>query len=305
MRITRDLEFHVNSKEEKLPYDTSAFPYVASRAELDFFREPFVPWHWHNAVELFYIESGELKYYTPNKIISFPAGSAGMVNSNVLHMTEVRTHNVKDIQLLHLFDPKLIAGAHGSIIEQKYVMPIITSSLIDIIELKPERADDVAVIDLIRNAFLLSEDEIRHERSIREALSQIWLYLFKVCTPLLQEKIQPVNRAVDKVKQMMVYIHEHYAEKISVPELAEIAFLSERECYRTFQDHLHMTPLEYMRGYRIQVARQMLADSQIPITEIAYACGFGSASYFGKIFREYTGDSPLQYRSKWQNRDRK
>lgn len=55
MRITRDLEFHVNSKEEKLPYDTSAFPYVASRAELDFFREPFVPWHWHNAVELFYM----------------------------------------------------------------------------------------------------------------------------------------------------------------------------------------------------------------------------------------------------------
>lgn len=305
MRITRDLEFRVNSKEEKLPYDTSAFPYVASRAELDFFREPFVPWHWHNAVELFYIESGELKYYTSNKIISFPAGSAGMVNSNVLHMTEVRTHNDKNIQLLHLFDPKLIAGAHGSIIEQKYVMPIITSSLVDIIELKPERCDDVAVIDLIRCAFLLSEDEIGYELNMRQALSQIWLCLFKMCLPLFQEKNQPVNRAVDKVKQMMVYIHEHYAEKTSIPELAEIVFLSERECYRTFQDHLHMTPLEYMRGYRIQVARQMLADSQIPITEIAYACGFGSASYFGKIFREYTGDSPLQYRSKWQNRDRK
>ena len=67
MRITRNLEFQIGSKEEKLPYSTADFPYVASRAELDYYRESFVPWHWHNAVELFYIESGELKYYTPNK----------------------------------------------------------------------------------------------------------------------------------------------------------------------------------------------------------------------------------------------
>ena len=49
----------------------------------------------------------------------------------------------------------------------------------------------------------------------------------------------------------------------------------------------------------------MLADSQIPITEIGYACGFGNASYFGKIFREYTGSTPLQYRRKWQNSEKK
>ncbi len=49
MRITRSLEFQTGSKEEKLPYDTPDFPYLASRAELDFYREPFVPWHWHMA----------------------------------------------------------------------------------------------------------------------------------------------------------------------------------------------------------------------------------------------------------------
>ena len=45
MRIIRSLEFQIGSKEEKLPYDTHAFPYLASRAELDYYREPFVPWH--------------------------------------------------------------------------------------------------------------------------------------------------------------------------------------------------------------------------------------------------------------------
>ncbi|HIU29669.1 MAG TPA: AraC family transcriptional regulator, partial [Candidatus Egerieisoma faecipullorum] len=49
MRITRNLEFQIGSNEEKLPYATPDFPYIASRAELDYYREPFVPWHWHNA----------------------------------------------------------------------------------------------------------------------------------------------------------------------------------------------------------------------------------------------------------------
>ena len=95
MKITHSLEFQVGSKEEKLPYDTPDFPYIASQAELDSYREPFVPWHWHNAIELFYMESGELKYYTPHETLVFPAGSAGMVNANVLHKTQLQSHSGK------------------------------------------------------------------------------------------------------------------------------------------------------------------------------------------------------------------
>ena len=98
MRIVHNLEFQTGSKEEKLPYETPDFPYLASRAELDFYREPFVPWHWHNAIELFYMESGELNYYTPHKNIVFPAGSAGMVNANVLHKTQIQTRTREAMQ---------------------------------------------------------------------------------------------------------------------------------------------------------------------------------------------------------------
>ena len=110
MRITRSLEFQLGSKEEKMPYTASNFPYIASQAELDWYREPFVPWHWHKAVELFYIESGELEYCTPNGTIVFPAGSGGLINSNVLHMTKFQTRREKNIQLLHIFEPELIGG---------------------------------------------------------------------------------------------------------------------------------------------------------------------------------------------------
>lgn len=55
----------MGSREESLPGFSSDFPYIASRAELDKYPGQFVPWHWHQAVELFFIESGSLEYYTP------------------------------------------------------------------------------------------------------------------------------------------------------------------------------------------------------------------------------------------------
>lgn len=160
MIITRNLEFQIGSKEEKLPYANPNFPYIASCAELDHYREPFVPWHWHKAVELFYMESGELTYHTPNGAIIFPPGSGGMVNSNVLHMTTFQTLKEKNIQLLHIFEPELIGGNHGSLIDQKYIMPIVAASQIELIALYPEQPEHAEILHLIRQAFQLSENDI-------------------------------------------------------------------------------------------------------------------------------------------------
>lgn len=88
----------------------------------------------------------------------------------------------------------------------------------------------------------------------------------------------------DKIKLMLIYIHEHYPENLSVKELAAAAYTSERECYRIFREHLHTTPIAYLTAYRIQIACQMLAESKASITEVGTACGMGNSSYFGKVF---------------------
>ena len=117
----------------------------------------------------------------------------------------------------------------------------------------------------------------------------------------MREKKDQQCKSNDKIELMMIYIHEHYGEKISIPELAAAAYLNERECYRVFRDCLHMTPVEYMKAYRLQAACQMLAKGQEPVTVISHDCGLGSSSYFGKVFREYAHCSPTEYRRKWQN----
>ena len=302
MKDISSIEFHTGSKEERLPDFSPQFPYIASRTNLDKHMGRFVPWHWHKAVELFYIESGILEYCTPAGKITFPAGSGGMVNSNVLHLTRALTKTKKNIQVLHIFDPSFIAGEQGSRIEQEYVMPIITATQIEIIRLHPEDSEQAKILDLIRNSFHLSGKDIGYEMKLREALSEIWLQLF-LHTRSIREGKQEYSKTNDKIKMMMIYVHEHYAEKISVAELAAAAFISERECFRIFHNSLHMSPVEYMNSYRLQIACQILAESQETITSISHACGLGSSSHFGKMFREKVGCTPLEYRRKWQESD--
>lgn len=302
MKTIQDIKFHTNSKEELLPNFADAFPYIASRAELDKYAGHFVPWHWHKTVELFYMESGVLEYSTPSGTITFPAGSGGMVNANVLHMTRTLSAAEKNIQLLHMFDPGLIAGEPGSRIEKEYVTPVVAASQIEIIPFFQGNAVQEKILELIVEAFQISNAESGYEITLRNILAQIWLMVFQeICPERNEQTVQ--NKYNDRIKLMMVYIHEHYSEKLSISELAEAAHLSERECFRAFHDYLHMTPVEYINSYRLQIACQMLARGRESLTFISHACGLGNSSYFGKVFRDHFDCTPLEYRKKWQNHE--
>lgn len=300
MKNISSIEFHSGSKEERIPGFVQEFPYIASRVELDRYREGFVPWHWHKAVELFYMESGMLEYSTPKGKTIFPAGSGGMVNSNVLHMTKPQSGTGKNLQLLHLFDTSFLAGAQGSLIEQKYITPIITAPQIEMIALYPDNPAHAELLHTIRDSFKISDHDFGYEIKLREMLSNIWIQLFQESSHLLNEKGSH-KKINDRIKLMMIYIHEHYAEKIAIEDLATAAFSSERECFRAFHDCLHMTPVEYIKIYRLQMACNMLARSHETITDIGNACGLGSSSYFGKVFKEHMGCTPMEYRHKWQD----
>lgn len=301
MRNIQAIQLIHDTKEELLPGFTADFPYIATCAQLDKYAEPFVPWHWHKAVELFYMEKGRLEYETPGGKVVFSEGSGGLVNSNVLHKTRILDYPQKTTQKLHIFDPGFLSGQSGGRIEQTYFLPMIANPLFEILPLSPEVAEQAAILDLIQDAFALNEHEVGYEIALQRALLEIWLRLYRQ----YREKEYPQygkSRNVDAAKRMMVYIREHMAEAITVRDLAEAAFLSERECYRVFRECLHSTPIHYIISFRVQESCRLLTGSSASVTEIAYSCGFGSGSYFSRVFAHEMGCTPNEYRTLWQNK---
>ena len=302
MQVIRGIELDTLSREELLPEFTPEFPYIATCCMLDDYMEPIVPWHWHGAVELFYMESGCLEYDTPNGKWVFPAGSGGFVNANVLHTSLWRSGPERNIELLHLFDPVFLAGEQGSRMEEKYILPLTMTPGLEMIPLYPEDPAQAALLKQIRGAFEIPESQWGYEFRLRETLTKIWLELVELARPAM-EMARETGDTDDKIKAMLVYIHEHFREPISVEALAGSVHISKRVCFRLFREKLRMTPVEYIRAFRLQQACRMLVRTKEPITQIGYACGLGSGSYFGKVFREHYGCTPAQYRQKWQDRD--
>lgn len=303
MKNIQSIELNDNSKEELLPGFAPDFPYIATCAELDKYLEPVIPWHWHRTAELFYMKSGTLEYTTPKGKWTFPAGSGGFVNSGVLHSTSFRPSTDSNIQLLHLFDPAFLAGEHGSRMEKKYILPLTTAPNVELIPLYPDDLEQAAILEEIRQAFDLSEQEWGYEFKLREAMTRIWLQLFELARPAMEQG--GTDRDSDyQIKMLMVYVHEHYREPISVDQMAQYVHISKRACFRAFREKLHMTPVEYIRSYRLQKAALLLAKTKEPITQIALSCGLGSSSYFGKVFREKYGCTPVEYRKHWHDHDK-
>ena len=85
-------------------------------------------------------------------------------------------------------------------------------------------------------------------------------------------------------------------EKISVEEIAASVNISSRECNRCFSRSIGISPNKYVKEYRIRTAVQMLQQTNDSILSISESCGFSTVSYFDKVFQEFMGVTPKNYR---------
>lgn len=100
-------------------------------------------------------------------------------------------------------------------------------------------------------ATLRSFDHI--ELRLRDALGEIWAGFLEVVRPRLAEGPAELPNARDeRLKAMVDYVGRHYPERVEVADIAAAAFMSERECHRTFRECLGQTPSQYLREYRVQ-----------------------------------------------------
>lgn len=292
------IQLFPDSKEEQLPDYNPDFPCITTRANLYKYADPRVPWHWHSAAELFYMESGVLEYTTPHGQWVFPAGSGGFVNANVLHSSRLLPSPDATVQVLHLFDPSFLAGDPSTRLYAKYIQPLIASG-IELVPLLPEDRAMEPVLTALAESFSLSDAHWGYEFSLRQSLTEVWLGLLRQLTP----EYTSVPYRDGTIKAMMGYIHSHFHQELTVDQIAQAGFVSRRSCFRLFREQLHTTPVLYLREYRLRQACAMLSRSAIPITEIADRCCLGSSSYFSQLFREAFGCTPSQYRQKWHDTD--
>lgn len=89
-----------------------------------------------------------------------------------------------------------------------------------------------------------------------------------------------------------------YARPLDIPSLARVAHVSTAHFSRQFRATFGETPHRYLQRRRVERAMELLRETELSVTEVCLAVGFGSLGTFSRTFSEIVGESPSRYRSR-------
>lgn len=288
------IQINTTTLEESPAQLTPDFPYMTGLCDLHQYPGCTFPWHWHTAVEFFYMRKGSITYSLPGGTFTFQQGEGGFINSGILHMTHCEKH-LPSLQEEHIFLPQFIGGTQHSVFMEKYLSPITSNTDFELFFFSPEIPEHKKIIDLLSQAYdFYTKKPEGYEFDVRDLITQVWRQFFAL-TGRLQKKTATHSQNI-RLKLMMEFIAAHYSEKLTLSEIAASSFISTRECSRCFKETLGQSPFAYLISYRLYKSCDLLSHTDLSVTEIAAACGFNSSSYFTKLFGQQFSCTPKEYR---------
>lgn len=120
----------------------------------------------------------------------------------------------------------------------------------------------------------------------------------------IRERLSTDTLAVEdpQLVKVVEYIKKHAFESITTNDILNAIPMARRSLDRRFQKAFGRTPPEEIKRIRINKVRQLLADTDLPMQNIAEACGFSTYNYLTHVFKQTTGETPSEYRKKMNSK---
>ncbi|MBQ7373176.1 MAG: helix-turn-helix transcriptional regulator [Clostridia bacterium] len=244
--------------------------------------------HWHYNVEIIRVKKGKLSITLDNRKFTANQGETVFVNSETLHgaiptdseydcvvfnLAFLKTGNVScDSFLDNLLN-------HNAVISDKINSPLYQTAISKLFSALKTREDGFqfkvfgAVNELIG------------------ALKENNDFSYKI-----DGLNQKDEKNVAKLKRILAFIRENFDKELTLDDMANASGFSTKYFCSFFKNMTGKTPISYLNDYRIERASRKLLASDLPITQIAFSCGFNDLSYFIKTFKKLKGCSPKIYR---------
>lgn len=253
-------------------------------------------WAYSNHFRIGLVMEGTLTLHAGSQTAFVHAGDGFFINTQVRHLFTTATN---DPVLLYSvsFHPRIIGGSADSVYWQKYINPLSSNSSYPLqVFHKQETSDEESLQHILHVLRTLQYRIPGYELLVRNELSFVILGLIGRQSFEQNSISRKQLRNEERIHHMLQYIEQHYAEPISLQDLSSSISISVSECIRCFKDTLMMTPINYIRMFRLIKAEEQILHTNKTISEIAYDCGFPETSYFNRCFKKQYKQTPLQYR---------
>lgn len=270
------------------------FPYLVLDVVDDraYPRNPgFQVMHWHRDLQFLYLLAGNVEVRTLDRTLPVRAGEAVFINQEVVH-------NIRRLGNCHynsfIFPASFLTFYPGSP-AKAFVDDVTASGQLSLLHFSPDIGWQQEAIRQLQHLSQLEQEKTAlYPYEVLTTLCTLWLTVRRHITPSQSGKKE--SALSQRVQKILQFIEQHYAEELTLFDLANSAHISKSECARCFRQGLGCTPFQYLMEYRMSRAAQLLQETDRPVGEVALAAGFHQMSYFGRCFREKTGLSPREYR---------
>lgn len=253
--------------------------------------------HWHNEMEIIYVKSGFGKVYIDMNFFDINCGDIIIINKEALHYL----YNDTDTSLKYeaiIFDLRLLQNSFLDYCQVNFINPLIENNLktTHIIKNSSVGYDEILlyVCKIIKS---YNDSAFGFQLQIKGLLFNLFYELFN------REYIQKpnyelisTNNKILKLKNVIKYIYDNYNKPLPINELSKIAGYSEYHFIRFFKSQTGKTCTNFINALRIEKSLDLLINTNLSITEIAFNVGYDDVSYFIKVFKRLTSSTPSNYR---------
>jgi AraC-like DNA-binding protein len=149
-------------------------------------------------------------------------------------------------------------------------------------------------IKQIKHMYALLTNQKKDIIALTEGTVKLIKYFEKLKLAVPQDRL---SRTSIQITPALNLIYRNYHEKLNVNIMAKACALSRRTFYRMFYAAIHKTPIDLLNEIRLEHTANLIATTDQKISVIANSVGFFNLSYFNRVFRKKTGQTPLQYRA--------
>lgn len=249
--------------------------------------------HCHDCLELNLAEQGKGTYIIGGKLYPIREGDIFVINNREQHLA---IHGEEGLSLTVLvFD---LDAVWKSRYGKEYLKPFLNRSK----NFSNRITGQEEGYEMLLFAFHCLKQEAKSRRTgwqmvMESSIHLLLSFLYRYYNEKreIKEEDSP-DSMFGRISRIFTYIDGHFAENVTLAQLAEEMAVSRNYLCKCFKQTTGQTIFAYIEQVRIRYACYLLYTSQKSVADIAMESGFGSVSYFNRVFRKHCGVSPGQYR---------
>jgi AraC-like DNA-binding protein len=249
-------------------------------------------WHYHPEFELVYVEAIAGIRHVGKNISSFVESDLVLIGSNVPHLNFDYGLQTEYKQIVVQFKEDFFPNTIVS-----------TAEFADIRALFDKAYLGLSFYGKTKEQVVIKLKELQHKNNFNSLLE-----LFEILNIMAtSSEVNQLNTEDTRIKLFMNdkirmgtiydYIHENYDKKPDVNAIASNVHLSTAAFCRYFKKQTNMTFTEFVNQYRITQAKTLMLKHH-NVSEVVYAVGFESMSYFNKLFKSLVGETPSSFKKR-------